>query len=513
MVFQIIAQSSQTERTQEGSSFESASSLYSTRDGLSEDIPPTSEEQMHEQFLLPKQEDIMISSATTAVQISNMKSPSHSIGSTSSGSLNVKNKEHHDSTKPDTKLIENRSDEDLKENGLDSVQSATTQRRTRLEEERRRRRNNMNLNIEKENMRALASPIKKQSPPKVSPQRPPDTIVDPVTSPSKIKRTRPKIRRQFRKCSKDGGGLIKSPDRPFHYKALSPQADEQLLKAKSIESFRSVSPGSDSVFYSEVDGGIVDQQVHCLHCGKEVDIVTAPSDSHEAIPQLESDEHDEHIVKPPADFADSPITTKTSHRLYKKMDRKFRYEDHRSRHFRIRKDNVRAKSEERGGGKDRETSDGSFSKLRASDSSPCVLPADAEEEESDHIIYPGHYCETRYARLTDEDVWVQLDHHSFGKFSMCFWMLMEILVYFIERHRNRRGSTESEKAFHSKFQVILHRLVQRRCTLEMYHRQKSNVFSKFNFRILLFSVSFSRRREFIVSDSICYSMIFIGCIS
>lgn len=363
----------------------------------------------------------MVSSATTAVQISNMKSPSHSIGSTSSGSSNVKNNEHRASAKTESKPLETLpgSDEDLKENGFESVQSATIQRRIRLEEERRRRRSNMNLDIEKENMRALASPIKKPSPPKLSPQRPPDSAVDLVTSPSKIKRTRPKIRRQFRKSSKDGGGLIKSPDRPFHYKALSPQADEQLLKAKSIESFRSVSPGSDSVFYSEVDGGIVDQQVHCLHCGKEVDIVTAPSDSHEAIPQLESDEH-EHIVKPPADFADSPITTKTSHRLYKKMDRKFRYEDHRhghdrGRHFRIRKDNIRAKSEERGGGKDRESSDGSFSKLRASDSSPCVLPADVEQEENDHIIYPGHYCETRYARLTDEDVWVQLDHHSFGE--------------------------------------------------------------------------------------------------
>uniref|UniRef100_T1GEY1 Uncharacterized protein n=1 Tax=Megaselia scalaris TaxID=36166 RepID=T1GEY1_MEGSC len=365
---QVPAQSSQTERTQEGSSFESASSLYSTRgDGLSEDIPPTSEEQMHEQFLLPKQEDNLTSSSTTAVQISNMKSPSHSIGSTSSGSLNVKNTELQISTKTDQQPMVG-LDEVIEENGFESVQSATIQRRIRLEEERRRRRSNMNLDIEKENMRALASPIKKPTPPKLSPQRPPD-LTD-VTSPSKIKRVRPKIRRQLRKSSKDGG-LIRSPDRPFHYKALSPQDDEQLLKAKSIESFRSVSPGSDSVFYSEVDGGIVDQQVHCLHCGKEVDIITAPSDSQEAIPQLENDE-DEHIVKPPADFADSPITTKT------------------------------AKSEERGG-KDRESSDGSFSKLRASDSSPCVLPVDVEEEENDHIIYPGHYCENRYARLTDED--------------------------------------------------------------------------------------------------------------
>nr|XP_016943384.1 uncharacterized protein LOC108019829 isoform X6 [Drosophila suzukii] len=600
----VSTQSSQLEKTHAGSSFESASSLYSMREEL---LQHDEREKDKDKVPLSKAQ---LKSPIGSVAELTRKSPSHSISSTtSSGSCPVSGaaikspaKESQPQTvassgttqvkvssaesippgtgtvtgtkpKPDSISEDERSEVRYSSSGYyesphdedDGEQVLRSKaRRMRQEDERKRRKTSMKLDIEKENMRALTSPIKKPSGSSkvTSPEQQIAGPLDNGSSPSKMKRFRPKIRRQLRKSSREdvlaAAAVRRSRATPTIFGLSSGSGDTELLldasmstgaqtgittsalagalagtcttttvmtsassttskfptsesltteavvipltvkkphscatptsllspklptttttsgtqskstsdtfqlKAKSIESLRSVSPGSDSVFYSEADGNVASgEQSHCHHCGKEMEgkqqsntISELAGDSVESIPYIEQD-----IVKPPSDFADSPVTTKTTQRLYKKMDKRFRseerYHGERGRHYKTRQENIRAKSEERG----RVPSLPNTPVLRPAGSSPCVLP-DINTEQNQHIIYKGHYDAGRYTRLTDDDLWTQLDHQCF------------------DRSRERRASTESEKGFHAKYQVILHRLVQRRCTLEMYHRQKNNSFLK-----------------------------------
>ncbi|KAH8353697.1 hypothetical protein KR084_012763 [Drosophila pseudotakahashii] len=586
----VSTQSSQLEKTHAGSSFESASSLYSMREDLlqHDEKVPLSKAQLKSPIgsvaeLTRKSPSHSISSTTSSgscpVSGAAIKSPAkeslpQTVASSGTSQMKVSSSENMPPAtgtgtgtkpKPDSISEDERSEVRYSSSGYyespheedDEEQGMRNKaRRIKQEDERKRRKTSMKLDIEKENMRALTSPIKKPtgSSKVTSPEQSQAAAQDNGGSPSKMKRFRPKIRRQLRKSSREdvlaAAAVRRSRATPTMFGLSSGSGDTELLldasmstgaqagtlagscttttvmtsassttsklatsesvtteavvipltvkkphscatptsllspklpttttsggtqskstsdtfqlKAKSIESLRSVSPGSDSVFYSEADGNAASgEQSHCHHCGKEMEgkqqsntISELAGDSVESIPYIEQD-----IVKPPSDFADSPVTTKTTQRLYKKMDKRFRseerYHGERGRHYKTRQENIRAKSEERG----RVPSLPNTPVLRPAGSSPCVLP-DINTEQSQHIIYKGHYDAGRYTRLTDDDLWTQLDHQCF------------------DRSRERRASTESEKGFHAKYQVILHRLVQRRCTLEMYHRQKHNSFLK-----------------------------------
>lgn len=83
--------------------------------------------------------------------------------------------------------------------------------------------------------------------------------------------------------------------------------------------------------------------MHCHHCGKEVEIVAALDDTEQDL--LAQEEATANIVKPPADFADSPKGTRQPQRMYKKLDRRLRSEERHGerKHYRNRQDSARAK--------------------------------------------------------------------------------------------------------------------------------------------------------------------------
>ncbi|EDS33295.1 conserved hypothetical protein [Culex quinquefasciatus] len=191
-------------------------------------------------------------------------------------------------------------------------------------------------------------------------------VLDGTSPSSKQKRFRPKTRKSPRSRTATGEEvgtpmrrsktpLIRSPEKPqgstipthvvvpklspaqYYSQLKSPPAttgsprkakispDQQRLKAISTESLRSVSPGSDSVFYSEADAlSHSEAQAHCHHCGKEVaeqagTTTSVPGESEESLGTLTLDSTDgdrPDIVQPPEGFADSPDCTKTPHHRF-----------------------------------------------------------------------------------------------------------------------------------------------------------------------------------------------------
>ncbi|XP_076230153.1 uncharacterized protein LOC116428500 isoform X3 [Nomia melanderi] len=239
---------------------------------------------------------------------------------------------------------------------------------------------------------------------------------------------------------------------------------ETRLKALSAESLRSVSPGSDSVFYNEsADQCLaVSTQVtpQCHHCGREVS---------------------EEIVRPPAGFADSPeghrATPKyvSGHRLYKKFDKRYRSEDRGDRRHRrssAGRSDVRAKSEERAA--TRHGSRGSIDEsamgrkrlhARSTDVSLEILTG---REDEDSYVEPYTSSEWIYiGDLEESHVWRKPDSRDDDD---------EVPESIVKERRSSQESTESERNFWKKYQAATHRMIHRKSSVEMYKRIQTKSF-------------------------------------
>ncbi|KAL4709056.1 hypothetical protein ACJJTC_005917 [Scirpophaga incertulas] len=284
---------------------------------------------------------------------------------------------------------------------------------------------------------------------------------------------------------------IKSPNNsPRHQRKHDREG--KFAKAASAESLRSVSPGSDSVFYSEQTehsfaGADGEAKAHCLHCGKEVHIVTAAHE-HDSRTSRTSHTDDSYadatpdIVPAPAGFADSPscINSKkhtSGARLYKKLDKRFRSED-KSRHYRHRQD-VRAKSEERGKEEYAATEKPQDSRIARSagnsldklgGSSASVDPDEHEEcsgssegaegsREEKGVYAAPWWCGNWILLSENDDHWTRIPPDGLERSDI-----------------SKEDPTESETEFNKRYVALTHRLVHRRACIELNRRQANNTF-------------------------------------
>lgn len=352
-------QSSQT-MTVDGSSFESASSFHSLArvEAICEDIPTIEEKTK----LSPSHSDSSTSSGSYRMPPMKASSPRHSLPKPIHVICKKGKKQSVSDDERSEKVFSSSHDE--------KEYKTLRVRRSRdwSEDERKKKKGNFKLEFEKDSMKtSLTSPLLRQTgvAKKISPDDKTALNILDGASPSKQqKRFRQKTRKTPRnrtpisgeetKTHKHKAPLNKSPEKPsvsatpVHLSTekptnklspsiytkpcllASPQRQQkkvspiQRLKAISTESLRSVSPGSDSVFYSEAD--ILEHQIHCHHCGKEVEVVTAVADGSEESVVIIDDGPD--IVQPPEGFADSPNgLTRVPPAL--KYYKRFRSEDRR----------------------------------------------------------------------------------------------------------------------------------------------------------------------------------------
>lgn len=234
------------------------------------------------------------SAAATATAIKKTSPSRPTIPKTLPGKVKVKPESISDDERSEKRYSSSHDEKDLK----GSLARPGRRGRDWNEEERRRKKSTFKLEFDKDSIKTYTTPMLRQPSPGFKKLSPEDkgamNVLDGTSPSSKQKRFRPKTRKspRSRTATGDEAGtpmrrsktpLIRSPEKPqgstipthvvvpklspaqYYSQLKSPPAttgsprkakispDQQRLKAISTESLRSVSPGSDSVFYSEAD--------------------------------------------------------------------------------------------------------------------------------------------------------------------------------------------------------------------------------------------------------------------
>ncbi|XP_075980368.1 uncharacterized protein LOC142979379 isoform X6 [Anticarsia gemmatalis] len=230
-----------------------------------------------------------------------------------------------------------------------------------------------------------------------------------------------------------------------------------------------------------------ESKAHCLHCGKEVHIVTAAHE-HDSVASRTSHTDESYadatpdIVPAPAGFADSPSCASTKKasgaRLYKKLDKRYRSEDKSRHHYRHRQD-VRAKSEERGkeeyaasekpqdtriarsAGNSLDKLGGSSASVDPDEHEECSGSSEGAEGGRDErgIYASPWWCGNWILLSENDDQWTRIPPDVLDS-----------------SESGQEDPTESETEFNKRYVALTHRLVHRRACIELNRRQADNSF-------------------------------------
>ncbi|XP_059471674.1 uncharacterized protein LOC132194433 isoform X2 [Neocloeon triangulifer] len=302
-----------------------------------------------------------------------------------------------------------------------------------------------------------ASSVRRKSAPKIcSPVKGPDGKIVP---PEKLLSPHP--HHKFHSLGRKSGSNKTSP---VHV----------VKTAVSAESLRSVSPGSDSVFYDPQLSGSPSTAIGTDTSPQATQSEAAPANG------------DAFIVKPPEGFGDSPEgPKKPGGRLYKKLEkRRFKSEERekgscnhqhkegtgthprRHQHRACKHATARAKSEERRGEKGDNTkvassrsANSSLELLRASGSSPNMQPENPDEI---GVIY-GSYRTAFWLYISPRD-------------EKLVWKKPLPATPSGSPPTSPDGSTCSERDFRRRYQAVTHRMVHRRASAEMFERLAARTF-------------------------------------